>query len=111
MLKLTELKSDNYTLINVIGRLDTSTYGELEEKISTILDAGEKKVIINLKLMEYVSSSGLRVFLMMLKRIKAIDGKFFLCGLQSGVKEIFEIAGFTSIFEIFETQEDAVNNI
>lgn len=111
MLKLDTLKLDNYTIIDIIGRLDTSTYGQLEEKIAEILDAGETNVVVNLEMMEYVSSSGLRIFLMMLKRIKTLNGKFYLCNLRQSVKEIFEIAGFTSIFQIFNTKEDALNNL
>ena len=45
---------------------------------------------------------------MALKKITALNGKFVLCGLQENIAEIFEISGFTSIFQIFENQEKAL---
>lgn len=111
MLQLNQLKSDDYTIIEVNGRLDTSSYSQLEEKINEVMNAHEKNIVIDLENMEYVSSSGLRVFLMTLKRMKAVGGKFHLCNLRTNVKEIFEIAGFSSIFSIFESKEKAINGL
>jgi anti-anti-sigma factor len=59
--------------------------------------------------MDYVSSSGLRILLMALKRITQARGKFVLCNLQENIREIFEISGFTTIFEIHPTKEDALS--
>jgi anti-anti-sigma factor len=58
--------------------------------------------------MDYVSSSGLRILLMALKRITMAKGKFVLCSLQENIREIFEISGFTTIFEIYSNEEDAL---
>jgi len=58
--------------------------------------------------MDYVSSSGLRILLMALKRITMVKGKFVLCNLQENIREIFEISGFTTIFEIYPNEEDAL---
>lgn len=111
MLELIDTKYNNYTNIDVIGRLDTSTYSQLEDKINTVIDNGEKNIIVCLKNMEYVSSSGLRVFLMALKKMNSLKGKFFLCELKPNVNDIFEIAGFSSIFQIFDAQETAISHI
>lgn len=111
MLELIETKGNNYSSIDVIGRLDTSTYSQLEDMINTIIDKGEHNIIVCLKNMEYVSSSGLRVFLMMLKKMNALGGNFYLCDLRPNVNEIFEIAGFSSIFKIFDHKEKAISNL
>lgn len=108
MLQLIESKCAHHTKIDVIGRLDTSTYSQLEEKLNAVIETGEMNIIVNLNKMEYVSSSGLRVFLMMLKKMKAVEGNFYLCELTPNVNEIFEIAGFSSIFQIFDTEEQAI---
>jgi anti-sigma B factor antagonist len=47
---------------------------------------------------------------MALKRITVSNGKFALCNLQENIKEIFEISGFTNIFEIYDTEETAVKS-
>lgn len=105
-MELKESKKGNSLVIEIIGRLDTSNYGELESNLLAALENGEKNMVINCSGLNYVSSSGLRVFLMALKKIKSVEGHFALCGLQDNVREIFEIAGFTSIFRIFNTLDE-----
>ncbi len=107
-MELTDSKKGNFLIINLVGRLDTSNYGELEKKLLTFIENGENHIVVDCSEMVYVSSSGLRVFLMALKKTTSTGGKLYLCALQENIREIFEIAGFTSIFTIFNTQEEAV---
>jgi anti-anti-sigma factor len=107
-MELKESKIGSYLALHLSGRLDTSNYGELEKKLVAFIDGGEKMIAIDCSNMVYISSSGLRVFLMALKKTSAIGGKLVLCGLQDNIREIFEIAGFTAIFTIFNTLEEAV---
>jgi anti-sigma B factor antagonist len=107
-MNLNEIKNDNVVIIEIEGRLDTTNYNLLEKKLLENIESGQKNILIDCKKMDYVSSSGLRIFLMALKKITALNGKFVLCGLQENIAEIFEISGFTSIFQIFENQEKAL---
>ncbi|MBC8315442.1 MAG: STAS domain-containing protein, partial [Bacteroidetes bacterium] len=91
--------------IGIDGRLDTTNYSVLEKKLMELIDTGQSKLLVNLSGMDYVSSSGLRILLMALKRITVAKGKFALCSLQPNIKEIFEISGFTNIFEIYDNEE------
>lgn len=107
-MEITESKQGNFFVINLSGRLDTSNYGELEKKLLGFIEAGEKQMVVDCSGLVYISSSGLRVLLMGLKKITAAGGKFHLCCLQDNIREIFEIAGFTSIFRVFDTLDEAV---
>jgi anti-anti-sigma factor len=107
-MNLKEFKSEKAVVIEIEGRLDTTNYNQLEKKILEFIDASEINILIDCAKMDYVSSSGLRIFLMALKKITALKGKFLLCGLQENIAEIFEISGFTSIFQIFANQEKAI---
>lgn len=98
-----------YKTISIDGRLDTTTYPELEKNLITLFDSGHHRLIIDCSGMDYVSSSGLRVFLMILKRIKAVDGQLIICGLQPAIHNIFEISGFLSIFNLADTLAQALN--
>ena len=104
-MEITEKKTDKCTVIGINGRLDTTNYSVLEKKLMELIDTGQVRLLINLSQMDYVSSSGLRILLMALKRITAAKGKFALCSLQENIKEIFEISGFTNIFEIYDVEE------
>ncbi len=110
-MNLKEVKNNKAIIIEIDGRLDTTNFGQLEKKTLQHIEAGNTKIIVDCSEMDYVSSSGLRIFLMALKKITALKGKFLLCGLQENIREIFEISGFTSIFNIYNNQEDALKSL
>ena len=107
-MKITEIKKGSALVLNIEGRLDTTNYGILESKLNDIYDHKPVNIIMDCKGLDYVSSSGLRVLLMFLKKAKASKVSFALCNLQDSIKEIFDISGFTSIFEIYDNQEEAL---
>lgn len=110
-MNLKEVKNDKAIIIEIDGRLDTTNFGQLEKKILQHIEAGNLQILVDCNMMDYVSSSGLRIFLMALKKLNVLNGKFLLCGLQESIREIFEISGFTSIFNIYNNQEEALDSL
>jgi anti-sigma B factor antagonist len=108
-MNLKETITDKAVIIEIEGRLDTTNFSQLENKIMGNVDAGNINILVDCSDMDYVSSSGLRIFLMSLKKITGLNGQFVLCGLQESIREIFEISGFTSIFKIYTNQEEALH--
>ncbi len=94
-------------VLAIEGRLDTLNYSSFEQKLKELTAAEANEIIVDCAKMDYVSSSGLRIFLMFLKAMKAKNGRFILCSLQPNIREIFEIAGFISIFEIVDDLDAA----
>lgn len=107
-MELIEKNTEKCMIIGIKGRLDTINYSILEKRLMELLDQNVTKILINCSQMDYVSSSGLRILLMALKKITMVKGKFVLCSLQENIREIFEISGFTTIFEIHPNEEDAL---
>jgi anti-anti-sigma factor len=107
-MELSEQKTDKGMIIGISGRLDTTNFSILEKKLMDLIDHGEHKIAVDCSGMDYVSSSGLRIMLMALKKITIVKGKFVLCSLQENIREIFEISGFTNIFEIYPSREEAL---
>jgi anti-sigma B factor antagonist len=101
-------ESAEIRIIEFSGRLDTSTSPVAETEIIKLLDAGHNKLIINLSKTEWVSSSGLRVFLVTAKKISATKGKLKLCQLNEVVKEILDISGFSTILDITASEDEAL---
>ncbi len=108
-MEIREDKKGTVHVISIKGRLDTTTYGMLEKRLSDLYETGEKQILVNCHHMDYVSSSGLRVLLIGLKRAKIDEGRFAICCLRENIREIFEISGFSSIFDIYATEEEALN--
>jgi len=96
------------TILVITGRLDANTSSELEKVILPLIDEGSTQLIVDLEGLEYISSAGLRIFLLALKKMKNFQGKLILCGLRKMIREVFKIAGFVSIFNIVETREQAL---
>lgn len=100
-------KNKNFTVVDIKGRLDTSNYKTLEDDLTALIDNGEQNILINCKPLDYVSSSGLRVFLIVLKKINALKGKLVFCDLNENISEVFEVSGFISIFNVKESRDAA----
>ena len=86
------------TVIELVGRLDTTTAPALDKIINE--DLGEtKKLILNLKGLEYISSAGLRVLLGAQKKMQKI-GSMKVTNVCEEVMEVFEMTGFADILTI-----------
>jgi len=107
-MELIEQKTEKCVIVNITGRLDTTNYSLLEKKLTDLIENHEDKILVECSKMDYVSSSGLRILLMALKKVTMAKGKFVLCNLQDNIREIFEISGFSNIFEIYPSQEEAL---
>ncbi len=101
-------KINNFQVLKIEGRLDTSNFTEFEKEISQLFESGEKNLVFECSGLNYISSSGLRVFLTAQKKTISAGGILHLCCLQPVIREIFDISGFSTIFRIFDTLEQAL---
>jgi anti-anti-sigma factor len=102
-------KINDFVLLHIDGRIDTSNSALLEVEMEQLHTSGENKIIINCNDLKYISSSGLRVFLNGQKKAITSQGKLHLCNMQPSIREIFDISGFSSIFKIFNSLEEAAS--
>lgn len=101
-------KIGNFTVLKIKGRIDTIHSSALESEVNRLFDRDEKNLIFNCSEMDYISSSGLRVFLVTQKKAISKTGKLYLCNMQPTIQEIFRISGFSNLFRIFDTQEEVL---
>jgi anti-sigma B factor antagonist len=110
-MQITIEELEQVKLIRLTGRLDAATMQLVENEFLGLIDQGIRLYLFNLGELDYISSAGLRVMLLSVKKTRAVSGKIALFGLQDNVHEVFQISGFTSIFPIFRTQEEALQYI
>ena len=67
------------------------------------------RLLLDLEKVAYVSSAGLRVFLMLAKQSRAAGGRLALCSLAPEVKEVFDISGFTALFMLLPDRVSGLN--
>ena len=100
---------EGITVVSFEGNLDTSTSSDAESEISQLLQSGVKDLIFDLSQTDYVSSSGLRVFLSTAKKIAKTGGKLILCSPNEVVMEILSISGFNTIIPVQEDIDSALS--
>jgi anti-sigma B factor antagonist len=110
-MEITEIKRNGAVILGLAGRLDASNAGVLEEKLLTLIAGGNTRLVIDGNKLDYISSAGLRVLLVAAKRLNATGGKISLYALKDQIKEVFDIAGFSSIFAIYRTQDEAIASV
>lgn len=78
--------------LSLSGRLDATTYLQLEQKLDMLMATPVKGIVLELGKLDYISSMGLRVLLKALKDLKAKNALFLVTNMQPQVKKVFEIA-------------------
>lgn len=93
-----DLKQEgNVAVVSPLGRIDSSTSPAVERACDEQIARGITKLLFDLAHVDYVSSAGLRVFLVAGKKAQRVGGRIALCNLQPTVREILAIAGFDRI--------------
>ena len=95
-------------VIALRGRLDSANAGELEKGLGDLFTQPVQKAVVDMEKLDYISSAGLRVVLMLAKRARQTSGRLLLSCLAPSVREVFEISGFLKIIEVATTTEAAV---
>jgi anti-anti-sigma factor len=106
-MEITTTKHDTATVLAVTGRVDATTAGALESALNDHIAKGSRKIILDFTGLVYISSGGLRVLLATAKKLHNDRGRFALCGLSHEVQKIMRLAGFTTIFSIYTTAQEA----
>ena len=92
------------------GRLDIVTSAQLEDELAKLIDEGCLHLILNLKDVEYMSSSGFRACISTLRKLNVREGSLKICAIQPGVNRIFEVIELNSLFDVYITEEEAVKS-
>jgi anti-sigma B factor antagonist len=98
-------------VLKVSGRLDQDTCDLFRADLSKVVETSAGRggaVVLDLSQLEYVSSAGLRCFMLASRQAKAQQGRIFVAALQPMVAEIFQISHFNLVFQVFPAVRDAL---
>jgi len=94
-----ENKGDKWTAL-LQGRLDTAASAAFEDGIKPLTEHADKEICIDCTELQYISMFGIETFFLpCAKKIAASNGKMVIKNLNSGLKDIFKMTGFTSLFD------------
>ena len=95
-------------IISLSGRLDAAQTDRIMAAARAAIPSGADRVLLDLSEISFLSSSGLRALLLLRRDLLLRSGELRLCGLISTVHEVFAITGFTQVFAIHATAEEAL---
>ena len=92
-------EQDNELRAILEGRLDTAAATETEKALQPLYEANGKNIVFDCTKLEYISSSGLRLFLGVLKNAKPKGSHVYITGINDDLRTVFAMTGFTNLFE------------
>ncbi|WP_455668348.1 STAS domain-containing protein [Phocaeicola sp.] len=92
-------KEKDINIVSIIGRLDTTTAGDFEKAISPLFYNGSD-IVFDCSNLSYISSSGLRIFLMAYKRLSMMGGSLLVRHVCDDIMDVFNMTGFGTILRI-----------
>ncbi|GAB4425181.1 MAG: STAS domain-containing protein [Chloroflexi bacterium OHK40] len=115
-MEITHRRMNRVDLLEIAGRIDAATAPQLRQQIEALFDEGRYRIVLDAARLEYISSPGLRVLIEARKRArewKITDlegGDIRIANLPPKIKEVFDLTGFTSLFELYGDTVEAVGS-
>lgn len=94
------VEKGNQVIATFAGRLDTPASVQTSEDVKPLLEAQNKEIILDCTALEYISSSGLRIFLSIRKEAAAHGSKVIVRNINADIRQVFMMTGFVSLFVI-----------
>lgn len=110
-MNITSSKQGNVAVVRISGHMDAQSSPKFEAECAACLRDGSKHIVVDMVELQYVSSGGLRSFLIAAKDAKAKGGGVLLCGMRGFVKEVFDMTHVSNVFPVFDSSEAAVASI
>ena len=92
------------------GHINAHTVKEFEGQLVSLIEQQGTQLLINGRELSYIASAGLGALMGVIEDVRARQGDIRLSDLNQGVYEVFDILGFTHLFKIFPTEEEALNS-
>lgn len=99
---------NNTAVVVVTGKMDALTAPVYQEKLDELIAGGTIAVVVDFDGLDYISSAGLRAILATAKVLKSKGGQVCFANVKGAVKEVFEMSGFGTIFQMHDSVASAL---
>ena len=100
--------TDRAHIVALQGQINSANAATIESGVLTLVDGGAKNLVMDFAALDYISSAGLSMVLVLAKRLKQDAGQLVLCAMQPHVREVFDISGFLAILNVEGSRADAL---
>ncbi|HQH71917.1 MAG TPA: anti-sigma factor antagonist [bacterium] len=98
---------DDITVVSITGEIDGKTAPEAQQKILP-LAAEKNNILLDLSGVDYISSAGLRLLLMVYRQVNSLNQRMGLAGVPELIRDVMTHTGFLRFFSLYDTVEDGV---
>jgi anti-anti-sigma factor len=109
-MNITESRRDGILVVAPSGRIDSTTSPDFGRHMNAVIDRGDIDIVVDMAGLDYISSTGLSVFLSSAKKIRGSGGRMALSGLNNRIRLAFEMSGFLRLFPVYPSIDAAVSN-
>lgn len=106
-MKMSISKYRDVPVVQLQGRLSVIGADEFEKQVLAAIDGGGKRLLFVMDQLDYISSAGLRIFYLAIKKLDNDGSRLSFCGMQPAVRTIFDIIGLSPSVKIFATEAEA----
>ncbi len=96
------------TIVSLQGQINSANAAAIEAEVLGLVTGGARNLVLDFSALDYISSAGLRMVLVVAKRLKQHGGQLVLCGMQPHVREVFDISGFLAILNVEPGRAEAL---
>jgi anti-sigma B factor antagonist len=108
-MKMQLKKINNIIILYLTGRLDVQFSINIEKEIYQLIQSEpDHHFLLNLADVKYMSSSGIRIFVSTMRILKEKEKKLKLCNLSDSVKKIFEVVELLDMFDVYNSEQEAI---
>ncbi|HMA99628.1 MAG TPA: STAS domain-containing protein [Spirochaetota bacterium] len=107
-MEISNREVDNITILDISGEIDLYNAPDVKDTIRQHIEKGNTRIIINLKNVNYIDSSGIGALISSLSNLKKVGGGLKIIHVYDAVRKVFELTKLTSFFDIYDNQDAAI---
>lgn len=107
-MKLYEMRQGGFLVLRPSGQLTSANSSDFEREIHSRIQSNDSQVILDLSDLNYISSAGLRVLLVLARFLKQGNSTMAVCSMNNTVNQVFEVTGFASVLSTYATLNEAM---
>ena len=107
-MKVTNFPDSGVTCVEIEGSIDGKTAPAIREELSRALPQAQK-LMIDMSRVDYMSSAGLRLFLLLYREVTSRNGKLILVHVSREIRTVMSHTGFLTFFTLVDSQQEAWN--
>ncbi len=97
-------------IVKVKGQLDAHTFPTLQQKLESILEEQDPRMVLDCEKLDYISSAGLGVLKKMVREFRGKGGDIRLAGLSEKIDNVMNLLGFSQVIRVYKGIDEAVQS-